>query len=102
MMAQSCAESSWEITNYGKFINQFPSNIIRSIRQFERINKKTNKHVDKNVYYVQSNMYQWRNAAKLYIYIHMYILIYIYIYIYIYILGGGTNNNIRFRNFQVK
>ena len=33
-------ESTWEITNYGRFINQFPSNIIRSIRQFERINKK--------------------------------------------------------------
>ena len=40
MMAQSWAESTWEITNYGRFINQFPLNIIRSIRQFERINKK--------------------------------------------------------------
>ena len=44
MMAQSWAESTWEITNYGRFINQFPPNIIRSIRQFERINKK---YVDK-------------------------------------------------------
>ena len=34
------AESTWKITNYGRFINQFPPNIIRSIRQFERINKK--------------------------------------------------------------
>ena len=40
MMAQSQAESTWEITNYGRFINQFPPNIIRSIQQFERINKK--------------------------------------------------------------
>ena len=40
MMAQSWAESTWKITNNGKFINQFPPNIIRSIRQFERINKK--------------------------------------------------------------
>ena len=40
MMAQSWAESTWQITNYGRFINQFPSNVIRSIRQFERINKK--------------------------------------------------------------
>ena len=38
-MAESWAESTWEITNYGRFINQFPPN-IRSIRQFERINKK--------------------------------------------------------------
>ena len=41
MMAESWAESTWEITNYGGFINHFPPNIIRSIRQFERINKKT-------------------------------------------------------------
>ena len=39
-MAQSWAESTWEITNHGRFINQFPPNIIRSIRQFEKINKK--------------------------------------------------------------
>ena len=37
MMAQSWAEST---CTYGRFINQFPPNIIRSIRQFERINKK--------------------------------------------------------------
>ena len=40
MMVQSWAESTWEITNYGKYINQFPPNIIKSIRQYERINKK--------------------------------------------------------------
>ena len=55
MMAQCWAESTWKITNYEKFINEFPPNIIRSILQFER-NKK--KYVDKNIYYVQSNMYK--------------------------------------------
>ena len=25
MMAQSWAESTWEITNYGRFINQIPA-----------------------------------------------------------------------------
>ena len=39
-MAQIWAESTREITNSGRFINQFPLNIISSIRQFERINKK--------------------------------------------------------------
>ena len=62
-MAQSWAESTWEITNYERFINQFPPNIVRSIRQFERINKK---YVDKNVYLFNQ----------------------IYIYIYIYIRGA--------------
>ena len=44
MMAQCLAESNWEIINYGRFINQFLPNIIRSIQQFERINKK---YIDK-------------------------------------------------------
>ena len=39
-MAQSQAESTWEMNNYGRYINQFPPNIINSIRQYERINKK--------------------------------------------------------------
>ena len=68
-MAQCWAESIWEITNNGRFINQFPPNITRSMPQFKRINKK--KYVDKDVYYVQSNMYQWRNAAHIYIYIYI-------------------------------
>ena len=37
-------ECTWEITNNERFINQIPPNIIRSIRQLERINKK---YVDK-------------------------------------------------------
>ena len=32
--------------NHGRFINQFLPDIIKSIRQLERINKK---HVEKNV-----------------------------------------------------
>ena len=40
MMAQNRAESTWEINNYGKYINQFLPNIIKSIRQYEWINRK--------------------------------------------------------------
>ena len=40
MMAQSRAESTWEINNFGRYINQFPLNTIKSIQQYERINKK--------------------------------------------------------------
>ena len=46
MMDLDWAESTKEITNHGRFINQFPLEIIRSIRQLERSNKK---YVDKNV-----------------------------------------------------
>ena len=53
MMAQSRAESTWEINNYGRYINQFPPNIIKSIRRYERINKK---YVDKK-YLLYSTKY---------------------------------------------
>ena len=40
MMAQSQAESTLEINKHVRYINQFPPTIIKSIRQYERINKK--------------------------------------------------------------
>ena len=39
-MAQNRAESTWEISNYEKCINRFPTNTIKSTRQYERIKKK--------------------------------------------------------------
>ena len=50
MMAQSQAESTRDTYNYGQYINQFPPNMIKVIREFERIQKKICRH--KNVYYV--------------------------------------------------
>ena len=40
MMAQSRAESTRDTYNYGQYINQFPPNTIKVIREFERIQKK--------------------------------------------------------------
>ena len=67
MIAQGWAESSWEITNYGRFINQFPPNIIRSIRQFESDKKK---YVDKKcllclIKYIYIYIYIYQLAMKL-------------------------------------
>ena len=39
-MVQGWIESTREISNYGRFINQFLTNIKKSTRQFEKINKK--------------------------------------------------------------
>ena len=39
-MAQGWAESTWEITDNGRFINRFLLNIIRLILQLEKINQK--------------------------------------------------------------
>ena len=40
MMDQSRAESTRDIYNYGKYINEFPPNTIKATRQYERIKKK--------------------------------------------------------------
>ena len=64
MMAQSRAESTREINDYGKYINQFPLNTIKSIRLYERISKK----ICRQKIFIMFNE----------------ICIYIYIYIYIY------------------
>ena len=80
-MAQNRAESSWDLYNYGNYINQFPSNTITVIRQYERINKKICKQK-------MSIMF---NKICIYIYIYIYIYmcvcvcVCIYIYIYIYV-----------------
>ena len=43
-MAQSRAESTRDTCNYGQYINQFPQNTIKVIREFERIQKKICRH----------------------------------------------------------
>ena len=73
MMALSRAESTRDTYNYGQYINQFPPNTIKVIREFERIQKKICRHK-------MSIMFNE-------ICIHEEMLpIYIYIYIYIYII----------------
>ena len=108
-----CIYITWDITNYGRFINWFLLNIIRSTWQFERINKKyldkkcllcSMKHVSMNkcsqnilIYtythihtyiHTYAHIYTYRYIEKhirTYINIYIYIYIYIHIYIYIYI-----------------
>ena len=43
-MAQSRAESTRDTYDYGQYINQFPPNTIKVIREFERIQKKICRH----------------------------------------------------------
>ena len=44
MMAQSPAESTRDTYNYGQYLNQFPPNTIKVIREFEQIQKKICRH----------------------------------------------------------
>ena len=83
-----------QITNYGRFINQFPPNIIKSIRQFKRINKKNIYRQKMSIMFNQICINEEMQSK----YIYIYICIYIYIdsvcvcvcvcYIYIYIKTG--------------
>ena len=43
-MAQSRAESTRDTYNYGQYLNQFPPNTIKVIREFERIQKRICRH----------------------------------------------------------
>ena len=88
MMAQSQAESTWDIHNYGKYINQFPPNTIKAIRQYERINKKICRQKMSIIFNEICN-----NEEIL--------PIYIYIYIYIYICMGGDINKVPHRNLRL-
>ena len=60
MMAQDQAESTRELINHGRFINQFPLDIIKLMPQLKRINTKTETKV---IYIVLSNMCEQRNVA---------------------------------------
>ena len=44
MMAQSRAESTRDTYNYGQYLNQFPLNTIKVIREFARIHKRICRH----------------------------------------------------------
>ena len=60
MMTQSRAESTWDIYNYEKYINQFPLNTIKAIRQYERIKKKIRRQKMSIIF------------GEIYIYIYIY------------------------------
>ena len=69
MMAQSRTESTRDTYNYGQYINEFPPNTIKVIREFERIQKNICRHK-------MSIMFNE-------ICTHIYIYIYIYSYPFI-------------------
>ena len=63
MMAQSRAESTRDTYNYGQYINQFPPNMIKAIREYERIQKKI----------CRQKICIMFNEIRIYIYIYIYI-----------------------------
>ena len=65
MMAQSRAESTRDTYNYGQYLNQFPPNTIKVIREFERIQKRICRHK-------MSIMF---NEICIYIYISIYMCV---------------------------
>ena len=84
MMAQSRAESTRDTCNYGQYINQFPQNTIKVIREFERIQKKICRHK-------MSIMFNEICINKEMLPKYKYIYIYIYIYIHSYMRLSATS-----------
>ena len=83
MMPQSWAESTWNIYNYGQYINQFPPNTIKVIRQYERIQKK---YVDRKCLLCSMKFVLTKKCCQntlTHTHTHMYIYTYTYIYAYI-------------------
>ena len=65
MMAQSRAVSTRDTYNYGQYLNQFPPNTIKVIREFERIQKRI----------CRRKMSIMFNEICIYIYIYIYICV---------------------------
>ena len=74
MMAQSRAESTRDTYNYGQYINQFPPNTMKVIREFERIQKKICRHKMSIMFKeICINEEMLPNCIYIYIYMHIYI-----------------------------
>ena len=68
MMAQGCTENAWEITNYERFINQFPPDIIRSIRHSKGLTKIYRQNMSIMFNQICNN----EEMLPIYIYIYIY------------------------------
>ena len=85
-MAQSRAESTRDTYNYGQYLNQFPPNTIKVIREFERIQKRICRH-KMSIMFNEICINEEMLPKYTYIYIYIYIYIYACICLYkIYIL----------------
>ena len=72
MMAQSQAESTRDTYNYGQYKNQLPPNTMKTIREYERIQKKIcrqNMSIMLNEICINEEMQPKYTHTHIYIYI---------------------------------
>ena len=81
-MAQSLAESTRDTYNYGQYLNQFPPNTIKVIREFERIQKKICRH-KMSIMFNEICINEEMLPKYTYIYIYIYIGIYVCVCVYV-------------------
>ena len=74
-MAQSRAESTRDTYNYGQYLNQFPPNTIKVIREFERIQKKICRH-KMSIMFDEICINEKILPKYTYIYIYIYIVLF--------------------------
>ena len=78
-MAQSQAESTRDTYNNGQYINQFPTNTIKVIREFEQIQKNICRHkmsIMFNEICINEECYQNIHIYVIYIYVYKYVCMY--------------------------
>ena len=77
MMAQSRAESTRDTYNYGQYLNQFPPNTIKVIREFERIQKRICRH-KMSIMFNEICINEEMLPKYTYIYIYIYITVLVF------------------------
>ena len=78
-IVHSCTRDTY---NYGQYLNQFPPNAIKVIREFERIQKRICRH-EMSIMFNEICINEEMLPKYTYIYIYICVCVYIYIYIYI-------------------
>ena len=84
IMDQDRVENTWEPIDYGKLINQFPPDIIKSIQKLEKINTKICRQKMSLLFnQICINEEMLLKYTHTHTHTHLYIYIYIYIYVYV-------------------
>ena len=90
MMAQSWAESTRDTYNYGQYLNQFPTNTIKVIREFGRIQKKICRHKMSIMFY-EICINEEMLPKYIYIYMCVCVCVHVCMYVYMYVCMYNTH-----------
>ena len=82
LSAESRAESTRDTYNYGQYLNQFPPNTIKVIREFERIQKRICRH-KMSIMFNEICINEEMLPKYTYIYIYIYMCVCVCVCVYL-------------------